>query len=180
MTDHTANTLFEQAMSVFRRSDYQSSLGLLDQVIEREPGHKLALTTRGAAELKLNRPDAAIESFNRSIEIDPTYARAYHMRGLALESKGDSRAALDDFAKAIELNPEYGAAYHSRANLYAKLGENELATDDILWSQQGLVFREQFDVDSSQGGYFDEESLALDSIARGAAGALVTSMLEGF
>ena len=56
----------------------------------------------------------------------------------------------------------------------------ELATDDILWSQQGLVFREQFDVDSSQGGYFDEESLALDSIARGAAGALVTSMLEGF
>jgi tetratricopeptide (TPR) repeat protein len=131
MTAHTTSNLFEQAMSAFVKSDYDNSLGLLDQVIERDPGHKLALTTRGVAELKMNRPDAAIESFNRNIEIDPTYARAYHMRGLALASKGDSRAALDDFAKAIELNPEYGAAYHSRATLYAKLGENELATGDI-------------------------------------------------
>lgn len=56
----------------------------------------------------------------------------------------------------------------------------ELATDKVLWSQSGLVFREQFDVDESEGEFFDEESVALDGIARGAAGALVTSMLEGF
>jgi len=55
----------------------------------------------------------------------------------------------------------------------------ELATDEVLWSQQGLVFREQFDVKETEG-FFDEESIALDQIARGAAGALVTSMLEGF
>jgi Tfp pilus assembly protein PilF len=131
MTDHTTSTLFEQAMSAFMKSDYENSLGLLDQVIERDPGHKLALTTRGAAALKMNRPEAAIASFTRSIEIDPSYARAYHMRGLALANKGDGRAAIGDFSKAIELNPQYGAAYHSRAALYAKLGENELATGDI-------------------------------------------------
>jgi TolB-like protein len=55
----------------------------------------------------------------------------------------------------------------------------ELATDEVLWSQRGLIFREQFDVKSTED-FFDEESLALDGIARGAAGALVTSMLEGF
>jgi hypothetical protein len=55
----------------------------------------------------------------------------------------------------------------------------ELATDDLLWSQDGLIFREQFDVKSTED-FVDEESIALDRIARGAAGALVTAMLEGF
>jgi TolB-like protein len=55
----------------------------------------------------------------------------------------------------------------------------DLATDDLLWSQDGLVFRGQFDVQSTED-FFDEESIALDQIAQGAAGALVTAMLEGF
>ena len=55
----------------------------------------------------------------------------------------------------------------------------DLASDSVLWSQAGLVFREQFDVDETED-FADEESLALDGIARGAAGALVTSMFEGF
>jgi hypothetical protein len=55
----------------------------------------------------------------------------------------------------------------------------ELATDDLLWSQDGVVFRAQFDVDPTED-FFDRESAALDQIARGAAGSLVTAMLEGF
>lgn len=51
--------------------------------------------------------------------------------------------------------------------------------DAVLWSQSGLVFREQFDVPES-GEFFDQETVAFDSIAKGVAGALVTSMLEGF
>jgi len=55
----------------------------------------------------------------------------------------------------------------------------DLSNDKILWSQGGLVFREQFDVPETSE-YFDQETLALDSIAEGAAGALVISILEGF
>jgi lipoprotein NlpI len=131
MTDDTTSSLFEHAMHAFLKNDYERSVGLLNEVIDRHPEHKLAVTTRGVAELKLNRTDAAIESFNRSLEIDPSYARALHMRGLALESKGDTRAALDDFNKAIDLNPQYGAAYHSRGTLYAKMGQEDLAASDI-------------------------------------------------
>lgn len=131
MTNANTNNLFEHAMSEFLKEDYESSVELLGKVLEMDPHHKLALTTRGVAELKMNRPDDAIDDFNRSLQIDPSYARAFHMRGLALESKGDSRAAINDFNRAIELNPEYGGAYHSRATLYAKLGEEELATSDI-------------------------------------------------
>jgi tetratricopeptide (TPR) repeat protein len=131
MTTYNVKEGFENAMSEFLKKNYENSIELLDKVIEHDPDHKLALTTRGTAQLKLNRPDAAIDDFNRSLKVDPGYARAFHMRGLAFESKGDTHAALNDFGKAIELNPEYGAAYHSRATLYAKMGEDELATDDI-------------------------------------------------
>jgi len=55
----------------------------------------------------------------------------------------------------------------------------ETATDEILWSQSRLMFREQYDV-QEVGEFFDEETLALDDIARGAAGTLVSSILEGF
>jgi tetratricopeptide (TPR) repeat protein len=131
MTTDIVKNLFEHAMSEFLKGNYEKSLELLDKVLELEPDHKLALTTRGAAALKMNRPDAAVESFNRSLEADPAYAKAYHMRGLAFESKGDHRAALNDFNKAIELNPQYGAAYHSRGTLYARMGQEELAAEDI-------------------------------------------------
>jgi tetratricopeptide (TPR) repeat protein len=118
-------------MSEFLRANYAKSVELLDQVLESEPNHKLALTTRGVAELKMNRLHDAVESFNQSIKADPAYAKAYHMRGLAFESKGDHEAALNDFNKAIELNPQYGAAYFSRGTLYAKMGREDLSTDDI-------------------------------------------------
>ena len=55
----------------------------------------------------------------------------------------------------------------------------ELASDSVLWSQEGMVFRGQYDVKSSED-ISDREILALDEIAREAAGALVNSILEGF
>jgi len=53
------------------------------------------------------------------------------------------------------------------------------ADDKVLWSQSGLIFREQFDVPAS-GEFFDQETIALDDIARGAADALINSIFEGF
>jgi len=55
----------------------------------------------------------------------------------------------------------------------------DTSTDEVLWSQGGLIFREQFDVPEA-GEFFDQETLALDEIAEGVAGALVTAILEDF
>jgi len=79
----------------------------------------------------------------------------------------------------VEFGPE-SRATRVEALVVIQATLRELATDEVLWSQQGLVFREQFDVDVLTEDFFDKESIALDRIARGAAGALVTSMLEGF
>ena len=74
---------------------------------------------------------------------------------------------------------EGGRATRVEAVVTLQATLRELATDEVLWSQSGLMFREQFDVEDSEA-FFDEESIALDQIARGAAGTLVTAILEGF
>jgi TolB-like protein len=63
----------------------------------------------------------------------------------------------------------------------------DLSNDEILWSQANLLFRAQYDVQdvpvtagAGGVGFFDQETLALDDIAEGAAGVLVNSILEGF
>jgi Tfp pilus assembly protein PilF len=122
---------FAYAKSEFLKNNYGKSVELLGKMLENDPDHKLALTTRGTAHLKMNHPDAAVDDFDRAIRVDPSYARAYHMRGVARENKGDSDGAMADFTKAIELKPEYGAAYYSRAALYSKLGKEDFAVEDI-------------------------------------------------
>jgi Tfp pilus assembly protein PilF len=125
------NDGFAYAISEFLKNNYAKSSELLGKLIEKDSNHKLALTTRGTAHLKMNHPDAAVDDFDRAIRLDPSYARAYHMRGVARENKGDSDGAMEDFNKAIELKPEYGAAYYSRAALYTKLGKEDFAAEDI-------------------------------------------------
>jgi len=56
----------------------------------------------------------------------------------------------------------------------------DLSNDEILWSQSGLLFRSQWDVPATEAGFFDQETVALEDIARGAAGTLVSSIFEGF
>ena len=56
----------------------------------------------------------------------------------------------------------------------------DLSNDEVLWSQSGLLFRSQWDVPATEAGFFDQETVALEEIAKGAAGTLVNSIFEGF
>jgi outer membrane lipopolysaccharide assembly protein LptE/RlpB len=55
----------------------------------------------------------------------------------------------------------------------------DLSNDQLLWSQRGLVFRGQFEVPETSD-FSDRESEAINQVARDAAAALITSILEGF
>lgn len=98
--------------------------------------------------------------------------------------------AVADFrTQPVQFN-EQGRATRLETVVRIEATLRDLGTGEILWNQTSLTFREQYDVSEqetaiSPGGsadepFFDRETLALDQIARGAAGALVTSILEGF
>lgn len=85
---------------------------------------------------------------------------------------------LDFRTRPVQFN-DAGRASRVETTVMLQATLRERATDRILWSQSQLVFREQYDV-QDEGDITAQESLALDDIAKGAAGTLVTSILEGF
>ena len=132
MSDNNlAQEKFEEGMADFVNHNYGRSIDLLSQAIELNPRFTLALKSRGAAYLKLDKVQEAIADMNTVIEMAPDNARAFHMRGLAHDKSGEFNKALEDFNQALELNPNYGAVYYSRANLHSKLGHTDEAAEDI-------------------------------------------------
>jgi TolB-like protein len=113
-------------------------------------------------------------------------AREFAKRGgykVVAETAG-ADALLEGAVTDLRTNPvqfnEEGRATRVETVVLIRATLRDLASDQVLWSQAGLPFREQYDVPESQTEFVDQESLALDEIARGAAGALVSSILEGF
>ena len=129
--NNLAREKFEEGMTDFVGHNYGRSIDLLSQAIELDPRFTLAIKSRSAAYLKLDKVREAIADMNAVIELAPENARAYHMRGLAFDKSGDFDQALEDFGQALKLNPDYGTAYYSRANLHNKMGHPDLASEDI-------------------------------------------------
>ena len=129
--NNLARKKFEEGMTDFMGHNYGRSIDLLSQAIELDPRFTLALKSRGAAYLKLDKVREAITDMNAAIELAPENARAYHMRGLAFDKSGDFDRALEDFDRALKIDPDYGAAYYSRASLHNKMGHSDLAGEDI-------------------------------------------------
>jgi tetratricopeptide (TPR) repeat protein len=124
--------LYNDGMYALVNEKFDKSIEMLTQAAELQPDNRLVFTSRGAAYLRLNRNEEALNDLNRAIEIDANYPKAHHLRGLVNENMGNDEAALRDFDHAIELDPEYGAAYNSRANLHSKMGNEDLAMEDVM------------------------------------------------
>ena len=163
MSDNNiAKEKFEEGMADFASHHYGRSIDLLSQAIELDPRFTLALKSRGAAYLKLDKIQEAIADLNTVIEIAPDNARAFHMRGLAYNKSGDFDKALVDFNQALELNPDYGTAYYSRATLHNKMGHPDLATEDIqMVTQLSEVNIESF---ANENNVWRSQHLRLESV----------------
>jgi tetratricopeptide (TPR) repeat protein len=63
------------------------------------------LTTLGAALLRLERPEEAVQAFEKAVQLKPDDADLWRHRGNALFKAGRSGEALPCFQRAAELNP---------------------------------------------------------------------------
>jgi outer membrane lipopolysaccharide assembly protein LptE/RlpB len=87
--------------------------------------------------------------------------------------------AVTSYRKAPVQFTSTGRATRVEAVITVQAVLRDTAEDAVLWSQSGLIFKQQYDVPDT-GEFFDEESLALDLLARDVADTLVTSIFEGF
>ena len=96
----------------------------------------------GLSSLNLNKPEKALESFNRAISIDPTHTDGYLGRANTLNTLGRYQEALKDYDRVIEMDPTLASAYVNRAIAYSHLKEYEKAIADY---EKGLELDPEID-----------------------------------
>jgi TolB-like protein len=112
-------------------------------------------------------------------------ARALSARGpyKVVANPTDADAVLEGAVTRYETTPvqftDAGRASRVEASVTVQASLRDRSNDEILWSQSGLIFRGQYNVPEA-GQFFDQESVSMDEIARGAAEAVITSIFEGF
>jgi protein O-mannosyl-transferase len=116
----------------FNQSGYWAdNAAFLHHTIEVNPDVAFAHNNLGSILLKQQRPDEAIEHFNRALELEPRNAMAENNLGLALVQLGRLDEAEPHFRKAVELNPAYYKAYESLGALYLKTNRIDAAVASL-------------------------------------------------
>lgn len=88
--------------------------------------------------------------------------------------------AVTDFRTTpVQFSAE-GRATRLETAVVLRASLRDLASGEVLWSQANLLFRDQYDVQQQESDFFNLETLALDTLALGAAKTLVSSITEGF
>jgi tetratricopeptide (TPR) repeat protein len=79
----------------------------------------------GVSNLNLNKPEKALQDFNRAIEIDPTQAKGFVGRANTLNTLGRYEEAIADYEKGLELDPKID----NPPSFVKRLFSNEPPTD---------------------------------------------------
>lgn len=89
------------AMCALARGDLGEAQRLLDRAVELEPTQPEIRKSLGIVHLAADRPQRALECFDRALQLDPDHFVARLHRGAALERLGQSREALANYYGAI-------------------------------------------------------------------------------
>lgn len=127
----TAHPHFDEGVRTYASGELEESLRHFSEAIDAGEVPERAYVSRGAAYLRLERPEAALADFDQALSLAPDQSRTHHLRGLAKAQLHDDDAALAAFNRAIELDPEYGTAYYSRSTLQNRRGNEAAAMEDI-------------------------------------------------
>lgn len=126
-----AKELFREGQFALVRGELEESVATFTKAIEAGAKDAIVYLSRGAAYMKLKKPDEALADFTAAMEKDPESDRACYYRASALMLKEDYESALADLTRALELNPEHGAAFFARGACHAQLGNDEEAAKDM-------------------------------------------------
>ena len=118
------------------KSEYDRSIGDLDQAIKLLPGYSAAYTSRGAAFINKGDYVRALEDLGEAVRLDPRCTLGFYYREIAYDLGGERRAVAD-YARAIELNPNPTGpdAFALRGDAYLRKHEYDRAIQDFPGAQ---------------------------------------------
>ena len=101
----------EMLESSFSTGDWNTTIQLCNQLLEKNPNNAELITKRGQAHLATNNFEAAVVDFTRLIELRPDDANSYYYRESAYKGLGKDDLAYQDGQTGRERDPLYESAY---------------------------------------------------------------------
>lgn len=96
-----------------------------DEVVEADPGNRVALYNLGILRRARGDVDGAIEAFTELVEADPQFSEARLQRAIALQSSGDLKGAIADLRVVVEQDPDHAEARQQLGALLVATGAAE-------------------------------------------------------
>jgi suppressor of tumorigenicity protein 13 len=93
-----------EAMSTFSEGEWEKAIALFSEAIQLNPNSAAMFAKRGAAYIKIQKPNACVRDCTRAIELNPDNAGAYKFRGRAHRLLGNFTDAAKDLATACKID----------------------------------------------------------------------------
>jgi len=122
--------LINEAIATLNRQwegDERTALGILEGVLEREPGNRRALYCSGLLQLYMGNPETARGYFETIIEADPRDAEALYFLGKTQSQLSLHEEAAETFGRVIELDPYLLSSYYGLIMAYRQQGKRDEA-----------------------------------------------------
>lgn len=120
-----------RAISKDYSSDVEGAINDCNAAINLQPENAKAYNLMGSIlNNRQNKPQEALQYFDRAVTIDPNYTNAYSNIALAKAKLGENKEALDLLNQIIERNPDHIASYRTRGWVKQNLKDYEGAVKD--------------------------------------------------
>lgn len=115
------------AWAYYREGRFEEAIDIAGEDLSRHPDTMACevYQVMGMSQLRLNRPDEAVETLKRAVASDPKYGKAYSRLAKAQEETGQIDEAIVLYERAAELMPQYNPGLLELAGAYRTVGRVE-------------------------------------------------------
>ncbi|MDG1543958.1 MAG: tetratricopeptide repeat protein [archaeon] len=113
-------------MVLRKKKDHKGALIVCNHALKSHDSDDTLHRNKGNILYALDRPEEALEAFEKALELNPYVVDTWVNKGTVLWKAMEMRdEALSAFDKALEINPQFIAAVDSRINLEAEIKANK-------------------------------------------------------
>jgi tetratricopeptide (TPR) repeat protein len=145
----------ERAQLLVQSGEYEAAAAILEDLVAIQPQQAIGWYKLGNAQRLLNRPDAALTSYQRAIDLDPRYGAALCNRGVVLMAVGRPGDARTSFERAMDADPTDPIAMYNFALAQIALNDRSGALNSL--GKAIALNPDYFDVYLSRAWLFEED-----------------------
>lgn len=115
-------SMYDNAYGLFHSGEYQNSINIANQIIEKYPESYKAYSIRGIAKAYDNNYSEGMKDIDKALEIKSDYGYGLFNKALCYELYEHYDEAIEWYNKALEVE-DYVWSYYGIASIYGRKGD---------------------------------------------------------